>query len=413
MREIYGHRGHGWFLLGLLMIAIAAITLYNISAGGVARAALTILGGPTPSPDSPPPLVTVEPAFPVVPTSERASLPIWASPTPLPSLSASTPGQFNVQNMILGSITPLRTDLVNCFGHIEWSPDGQLLAFSMATGGEKQGAAWPRTDIAMVDASGQKVQRVTPGFNPVWSPSGNFIAYLDYSDNLDDLYVRIVDLHTRHSILVTTIKRGGVFPILAWLSDTELLYYLNGLVSYNYQTAQRSNWLEETISSHSVSRASPFQMIATLPQQGLIAVASKHALVVLERDVQGIRILKQQEEGVDNPAMAFSPDGEALAYVSAFTQQVKIVPARHNDPGVELPWAIRGTAWSISWSPDGASLVYVDADGMHIVNRNGSGLQRIEAAPEGILDVAWSPRGSPLILSQDTGALLSLPVSVR
>lgn len=89
------------------------------------------------------------------------------------------------------------------------------------------------------------------------------------------------------------------------------------------------------------------------------------------------------------------------------------MPLHGDTPAVELPWASHGTAWSVAWSPDGASLVYVDADGVHMVNHDGSGLRRIQELPDGILRLAWSPQGTSLILSQDSGLLLSLPVSVK
>lgn len=414
MHKIFAslNKRRGWFFISLLLIVAVAIALRSVSPGGFAEAGSFLFRGPTPTPDSPPPVIAPEPSILAVPTSELASLPVWASPTPLPPLSASVPGQFSVQNVTFGQATPLNAGLANHFGRVAWSPDGQMLAFSLGTGGKKRGAEWPLTDIVLVDASGRNVQRVIPGFDPVWSPSGDLIAYLDYSDNLDELYVRVVDIHTRQSTLVTTIRRGDVFPILAWMSDTELLYYQNTVILFDYHTAQRCELFEMITPPILISSSSPFQILATLPEQGLIAVASGHALVVLERDTNGIHVLRQLE-GVDNPALAFSPDGIALAYVSAQTQQVKIVPTRGDALAVELPWASRGTAWSVAWSPDGASLVYVDADGVHVVNRDGSGLRSIQELSQGVLRVAWSPQGSPLILSQDTGLLLSLPVSVK
>lgn len=404
-----------WFLISLLLIVALVVVLHSTSPHKLVEAASYIFLGATPTPHSPPPVITTEPAILPVPTSELASLPVWASPTPLPPLSASIPGQFSVQNITLGQAAPLNAGLARLsapFGDISWSPDGQMLAFSLATGGKKRGAEWPLTDVSLIDANGRNVQRLVPGFNPTWSPSGDLIAYLDYSDSLDELYVRIVDIGTRQSTLVTTIKRGGVFPVLAWMSNTELLYYQDAVILFDYRTAQKNKLFEMTTPPFSTSSSTPFQILAALPGQGLIAVASGHALIVLERDGNGIHVLRQLE-GVDNPALAFSPDGSTLAYVSALTQQVKIVPTRGDAPAVELPWASRGTAWSVAWSPDGASLVYVDADGVHMVNRDGSGLRRIQELSAGVLRLAWSPQGTSLILSQDSGLLVNLPVLVN
>lgn len=401
----------GWFLISLLLIAALVSVFRSLSPGEFAEAASYLFRGATPTPPSQPPVLTMAPPAPPLPTSEMDRLPVWASPTPLPPLSAGIPGQFSVQNITLGQAAQLNAELSAPLGDISWSPDGRMLAFGLATGGKKRGAEWPLTDVALVDASSRNVQRLVPGFNPTWSPSGNLIAYLDYSDSLDELYVRIVDIHTRQSTLVAALERGGVFPILAWLSDTELLYYQDTVILYNYRTDQKSKWFETVTPPFSIPSSFPFQCLATLPSQGLIATASGDTLIVWERGENGIRVLKQLE-GVDNCALAFSPDGNALAYVSGPTQQIKIVPTRSDDRVVELPWASRGTAWSVSWSPDGASLVYVDADGVHMVNRDGSGLGRILQLP-GVVRVVWPSRGGSLTLNMDSGVLLSLPVSVR
>lgn len=369
---------------------------------------------PTLTPNSSPP--TIHPTFSALPqeappTGQPPSP--WPTQTPLPTLAPVSASRFSVQNIKFGAAIPLDKGLADPFGDIAWSPNGQTLAFSLATGGKKQGAEWPLTDVTLIDADGQNVRRLVPGFNPLWSPSGDLIAYLDYSDNLDELYVRIVDIGTRQTTLVTTIKRGEVFPVLAWISDTELLYYQDTVMLYDYRTASKSELLRMVTPSFAVSSPSPFQILATLPEQGLIAVASGHVLIILERDKSKIHVLKQLE-GVDNPALAFSPDGAALVYVSVLTQQVKIVPTRGNDRVIELPRASRGTAWSVAWSPDGASLVYVDADGVHLVNRDGSGLRRVEDLPQGTTRLAWSPHGSIMLSINTSGltfTLYSLPIA--
>jgi dipeptidyl aminopeptidase/acylaminoacyl peptidase len=305
----------------------------------------------------------------------------------------------------------LNKELLDPFGDIAWSPDGQTLAFSLYTGSWKTGAKWPLTDVALVDANGQNVRRLAPGFDPVWSPSGNLIAYLEYNDDLSEGYIRIVDVTTGQVTSVTTIKRGGVYPILAWASGAELLYYQDTVVLFDYTTGQKSDLLAGLTLP---STESPLQILITLPEHSLIAAASGHVLIILERDKNGIHVLRQLE-GVDNSALAFSPDGNALAYVSGLNQQVKIVSTRGDDSVVALPLASRGTAWSMAWSPDGASLVYADSDGVHLVNRDGAGLQGLEGLPpHGTPRLAWSRRGS-LTLSINTSdvffTLFSLPTS--
>jgi Tol biopolymer transport system component len=241
------------------------------------------------------------------------------------------------------------------------------------------------------------------------------IAYLDYGDNLDEGYIRIVDVNTQQVMQVTTVKRGGVYPILAWASDSELLYYQDAVILFDYRTGQKSKLLEKVVPSWQVTTR-PLQIVAAVPKQNLIAVASGEVLVVLERNQDGLRILKQLE-GLDNSALAFSPDGSALVYVSGSTQQIKIVSVRGDEPVIELPQASRGTAWSMAWSPDSTSIVYADSDGVHLVNRDGSGLQKIEGVPSnGSPRFAWSQHGSLILSANVSGVsftLFSLPILAR
>jgi Tol biopolymer transport system component len=370
----------------------------------------------TPNPKSSPP--TIDPTFSAmfntaVPTGQPSPTP-WPTPTPLSMLSASSNSPFSVQNLRFGPAVALNKELLDPFGDIAWSPDGQALAFSLYTGSWKAGGGWPATDIALTDVNGQNVQHLASGFSPLWSPDGNLIAYLDYSDTLDDMYIRIVDVNTKQNTLITTIRRGGEFPTLAWLSDTELVYFQDNVILFDYQTGQKSKLFDGVTPPLSGRSTRPMSALATAPKQGLIAAASGEALVILERSATGMHLLKQLNGVNYKGALSFSPDGSVLAYAANPTQQIKIVPARSDVPVVELPQAGRGPAWSIAWSPDGSSLVYADSDGVHLVNRDGSGLQKMEGLPQGTPHLAWSSRGT-LALSANTSdvffTFFNLPVS--
>lgn len=57
-----------------------------------------------------------------------------------------------------------------------WSPDGKSIAF----GNSNEYSSWGEQGIFVVDyvSGGQKMITNTPGTNPIWSPNGEFIAFL-------------------------------------------------------------------------------------------------------------------------------------------------------------------------------------------------------------------------------------------
>lgn len=349
-----------------------------------------------------------------IPTYESPKPPVWSSPTALPTISAVSNGyRFSVQHLTFGASRAFDERLVNDH-EISWSPKEEgLFAFTSPTGEwqEVRGGLWPVTDIALGNVDGKNLQKLTRGFKPIFSPSGNLIAYLQYSENLDELYIKIIDLDSQKISMVTTIPRGGVFPILAWLSDTELLYYQDAVILFEYKSGQKQDLL--SLANSSLKSSSPLKYLATAPQHDLMAVASGELLVILHRNEEKISVL-QELEGVDNSAIAFSPDGKSLAYVSVLTRQVKVYPVDDATSVIELPSPHRGSARSITWAPDSASLIYLDADGLQMVNRDGSNVQRIETVvTETLLGVIWEPQGRQLLLSYDSQPIQSLPVIIK
>lgn len=364
---------------------------------------------PTPTPNGPPPTFDATLRAFLKQTARPTGLPLptlLPTATPLPTLSAISHRRYSAQNLRLGTVAPFGDNLSISYGDwISWSPDGQTLAINLRTGNLKA-KGWEATNIALIDVNGRNLQNLTSGFMPKWSPSSGFIAYLDNDDNLDYMYVRILDIKTKQITLVTTItttNNSGVFPTLAWLSENELLYYQDGVILFDYQTGQKTELFNMVSPSLSINPDAPMNGLAAEPNHGLIASASRDMLVIFEKSITGFRILKQME-GVDNrAALAFSPDGKSLAYVP-LGGEVKITSVFDDMPDVDFPAPSHRPVWSISWSPDSASLIYVDSEGVHLVNRDGSGLQLIQGLPKDITSIVWSSQGTILLPSYDSNS---------
>jgi dipeptidyl aminopeptidase/acylaminoacyl peptidase len=73
-------------------------------------------------------------------------------------------------------------------GTLSWSPDGRQIAFDKKTDQSKPGQP-PlfRPTIHVVDLERGKVSKIVNGRAPAWSPSGEWIAFLNYSPDQEDL----------------------------------------------------------------------------------------------------------------------------------------------------------------------------------------------------------------------------------
>jgi Tol biopolymer transport system component len=110
-------------------------------------------------------------------------------------------------------------------------------------------------------------------------------------------------------------------------------------------------------------------------------------LLVMQRDQNGTRILHQLDP-VDTGKAVFSPDGDSVAYVQSPRRQIRIVSLQESErQPVEFVHDIPG--WPLVWSPDSASIIYSDRQGVFIINRDGSGLRRLTELSEPVVDMHW------------------------
>lgn len=258
-------------------------------------------------------------------------------------------------------------------GDLAWSPDGERFAFTRWTtpaGGR---------DVYLAGANGTGVSLLVGGaadeMNPVWSPDGRHIAYMEHTGEtwtLAPMRLRVVDVATR----VTWTAASDAFfrDSAAWSPDgTQLVY-------------------------SALRRPEPYLVGSDLVLAAADGSGETRALTSTTWDERG---------PIDERAPRWAPDGRSIAFIRR--------PGNPNYPG-EL-WVMRadGTgerrlidrSGGFSWSPDSERIVSLrdattgcsrscDSARPLMVVTVASGQSRIvtSTAAEGL--PAWSPDGTKI-----------------
>ncbi len=148
--------------------------------------------------------------------SQVDSMPIWSPDNQKFVFAANRQNQYglymaSVQSNQIASI--IRNPAIEPVRNISWSPDGKHLIFAVDRGSTNE---LYRVDIDGTNLVKLNEQQIT-GEGPIWSPSGEFIAYQDFD--------------TLHVINPDGLKLAEIeFPYqlfgLQWLPDQSVLAFL-------------------------------------------------------------------------------------------------------------------------------------------------------------------------------------------
>lgn len=360
---------------------------------------------------------------PTARANAEATYRAWPTATALPTLSPDNHAKFASQNLQFTIVHPpsaasLGERLGGYGGIPAWSPDGSRFVASIAKNPNVK-TDWPELSLVIFDAEGNELRELSGahGFFSAWAPSNKLIAYQNWVEAKNEGYVQVVDVDTGKVTPVTTIHKSDVTPIFHWISDTELLFFnkeAGGVVVFDYVTATLYPLLDGA-TAHLIGAddlENPMKRNTSLPEQGLIALTSGQRGAIVRRNANDTIEVLRLLEGVGSDAYAFSPDGTLFAYGASSTSTLKIVTVNGKDDMVSMP-PVDGLPTIVSWAPDSSSLLYVDADGVHLVNRDGSGLRLLENIPGQPSSIKWSSTGNISILYlEGEPALLRLAIIV-
>jgi Tol biopolymer transport system component len=127
---------------------------------------------------------------------------------------------------------------------------------------------------------------------------------------------------------------------------------------------------------------------------------NEHSLAIYTVPAEGgeVREVASESDSVGWGAIAFSPDGERIAFFS--NGAIKTVPSTGGQPPEVLVADVRSSSQSdLAWSPDGTKIAYSSAGKIWIASVHGGAPEELRTGlPEGteLGTFSWSPDGEKI-----------------
>jgi Tol biopolymer transport system component/DNA-binding CsgD family transcriptional regulator len=286
-------------------------------------------------------------------------------------------------------------------GEAHWSPDGRYVAFR--TAGDQRG-------IYTIEVNGDNERYLAPGDQPLWSPSGDDIAFIFGKGGLGfagHLYVMEPDASNIRQL--GPVSMSDVAPVtcgydiwLNWSPDGKRLVYS----TFAFVSGQRPSSLVADLSG-ATQPLGVAGFPAWLPD-GRLVVTVRDPAAEVGCSVDAIDPTTQQRTRLADSALyaALSPSGQLLAVTSGSYRQVEqeffgtvqrrmevyrrttVAHVSSNAEPIDL-----GEGWLPLWSPDGRHLALQGAEGLMMYSI-ADGEMRTIAPRAG--QPAWSPDGRML-----------------
>jgi dipeptidyl aminopeptidase/acylaminoacyl peptidase len=293
----------------------------------------------------------------------------------------------------LGGEAPMARRLVNpedfyriqTLSQPEVSPDGDWIAYIVASNDRESDES--RTALWMVNWRGDhriQLTNATKGTRtPRWSPDGRYLAFIATVAGSEYAQIQILDRRGGNARPLTSV--AAQIGDYAWSPD-----------------GSRLAIVMEDSGGDKPGKASPIvidSMHFKQDEEGYLGTGSERHLYLFDVERSKMeRLAGGSRFNADFPA--WSPDGRRIAFIRTQekgpdvdgTEELNVIDARPEASPVKIVRLFAPNRQKLHWSPDGASIVYLQGiepkynqyiqDRLALVPSNGGTARALEAAPD-------------------------------
>ena len=242
------------------------------------------------------------------------------------------------------------------------SPDGNKIAFSWNIHG-----TW---EIFISEISGNKQpEQITRGpggkFNPIWSPDGKTLAYMQDLKGSESYHLHLFNIATCEDKDLSANMTYPLHPHYDWTPDGNYLVYIS--IEKGFYGIYKQSIVDEQIIPI-CSFKQPLRDICLSPNGEILAIEAEAAGTESSIILVPIKTGEKKdlsENGSVLPAMnpSWSPDGSKLVFSSNISGYYDIGIFEIESETIE--WLSRGETEDLQpvWSPSGDQLAYIQNQG--------------------------------------------------